>query len=69
MEKKEIKEVKKIMGEEEKEPKEILPFLKKKIEDIERNLIHNSAGESNGIIVLKLGRMYQAILFELDKKK
>lgn len=55
--------------EEEKEPKELLPFLKKKIEDISRHLQRNTDGKNNGSIGIILGRMYQTILFELDKKK
>ena len=35
---------------EEEESKELLPFLKKKIEDISRNLQRNDTGRNNGTI-------------------
>lgn len=56
--------------EEKKEPEEeLLPFLKKKIEENVINLSYNQDGKRNGTIGVILGRMYQAILFELDKEK
>ena len=55
--------------EEKLKPVEILSFLRDKIEEIGSDLRYNQDGKNNGDIGLKLGRMYQAILFELDKKK
>ena len=55
--------------EEKKEPMLLLPFLKKKIEELSDTLRRNEDGRYNGTIGIFLGRMYQAILFELDKKK
>ena len=55
--------------EKEEEPKELLLFLKKKLEGVSSLLSTNASGNRNGSIGEKIGRMYQAILFELDKQK
>ncbi len=56
------------LKETEKE-KDILSFILRKMNEISYDLRDNNNGRNNGIIGIKVGRIYQAILVEQDKQK
>jgi len=58
---KEVKEAKK--------KTDILSFIKRKIDEISSNLRDNKDGKHNGSIGIKLGRIYQAVLYEQEKQQ
>jgi len=54
---------------EAKEKIDFLSFVRRKIDEISSNLRDNKDGKHNGSIGIKLGRIYQAVLYEQEKQQ